>query len=91
MHGQMSENKQDLNVLTYYYSCSKWYGYSQGVHNLVFDGKASEARLAAEDDAKKHQNSSHCDISLLQKFHMTVQLQEPFPSLVTFPLSAENK
>jgi len=87
----MTENTQKLNVFTYYYSCTKWYGWSQGVHNLAFSGDTAAARVAAEEDAKKHQNSSKCDVSLLQKFHMTVQLQEPFPSLVTFPLSAENK
>jgi len=85
----MSESKQELNVFTYYYNCTKWYGWSQGVHNLVFNGKSNDAISAAEEDAKQHQNSSNCDISLLQKFHMTVQLREPFPSLVTFPISAQ--
>jgi len=86
----MSDNN-DLTVFTYFYNCSKWYGYTQGVHNLVFHGKSADATSAAMEDAKKHQNSSDCNVALIQKFQMNIKLQEPFPSLMTFPLSTQKE
>lgn len=83
------DDKNNLTVFTYYYDCAKWYGYTQGVRNLVFEGSSEDALKTAMEDAKKHQYSSDCKVALLQKFYMNIKLHEPFPSLMTFPLSTK--
>jgi hypothetical protein len=62
------------------------------VRNLAHDGEETDVIKKATDIAENLTGSQTCDVSLLQKFQMSVQLSEPYPALVQFPLStAETK
>lgn len=67
-------------------------GVVSGVRNLAHDGEETDVIKKATDIAENLTGSQTCDVSLLQKFQMSVQLSEPYPALVQFPLStAETK
>jgi hypothetical protein len=86
------KTKTNLTTYTYLYNCQRWWGVVSGVRNLAHDGEETDVIKKATDIAENLTGSQTCDVSLLQKFQMSVQLSEPYPALVQFPLStAETK
>ena len=86
------KTKTSLTTYTYLYNCQRWYGVVTGVRNLAHNGKEEDVIKTATDIAETLTGSQTCEVSLLQKFQMSVQLSEPYPALVQFPLStAETK
>jgi len=87
--GENTESR--LTTYTYLYNCSRWWGYVSGVRNIVHESTSRESVLdAANYIAMSVTGSKTCDVKLLQKFHMTIALVEPYPALVQFPLSSES-
>jgi hypothetical protein len=83
---------KEFKAYTYQYNCKKktwWWGSyrKSGVRNMIHIGNKTSAEQSALEDAMKKEGSSNCDISLLQRFKITIQLEEPYPTLVKFPLS----
>ncbi len=87
----MEQTKTNMTTYTFLYNCQRWWGTVTGVRNLAHNGKEEAVINSATSIAEGITGSQTCDISLLQKFHMTVQLSEPYPALVQFPLSTETK
>ncbi len=84
--------KTNLTTYTYLYNCQRWWGVVTGVRNLAHDGEEADVIQTATEIAETLTGSQTCEVSLLQKFQMSVQLSEPYAALVQFPLStAETK
>ena len=81
------KTKTSLTTYTYLYNCQRWYGVVTGVRNLAYNGKEEDVIKTATDIVETLTGSQTCEVSLLQKFQMSVQLSEPYPALVQFPLS----
>jgi len=83
---------KDMDVYSYRYSCSTWYGLlkSTGIRNFYSDSNIDPVQ-AAKKDAKRFNNSSECDIQLLQRFKMTVTDVETFPAMAAQPLYKYNE
>jgi len=66
------------------YRCKKFSSQRQrSRHN----GKEADVIQTATEIAETLTGSQTCEVSLLQKFQMSVQLSEPYAALVQFPLS----
>ncbi len=81
-----------MTTYTYLFHCRRWWGSSKGVRNLVLSPNTTTTTLAnvaeaAVQDAKQVSGSTECSIDLLQKFKLTVALQESYPALIQFPLT----
>lgn len=81
-----------MDVYSYSYSCKTWYGLitATGIRNLYIDSNIDPYQ-AVKKDAKKFNNSSDCDIQLLQRFKMTVTDVETFPAMAAQPLHKYNE
>ena len=88
---KMEQTKTNMTTYTFLYNCPRWYATVTGVRNLVHDGTEDEVVKSATEIAKHLSGSETCDIKLLQKFHMSLRLSEPYPALVQFPLSTVSK
>jgi hypothetical protein len=86
------KTRTSLTTYTYLYNCQRWYGTVTGVRNLAHNGIDADVIKTATEIAETLTGSQTCEVSLLQKFQMSVQLSQPYPALVQFPLStAETK
>jgi len=73
-----------MDVYTYHYTCQRWYGEVTGTRNLYLENSMPPEQ-AAQKDAKMANNSSVCDIQLIQKFKMVVTDVETFPAMACQP------
>ena len=87
----MASPNTEMTTYTYLYNCSRWWGRVSGVRNITHEGSDTEVIDAAVKEAKRVSGSETCDISLLQKFKITLTLAEPYTALVQFPLSGEKE
>ena len=85
------ENKKNLITYTYLFNCQRWWGTVTGVRNLAHNGEEADVIKTATEIAETLTGSQTCEVSLLQKFQMSVQLSEPYAALVQFPLSTAEK
>ena len=85
------KTKTNLTTYTYLYNCQRWWGVVSCVRNLAHDGEEADVIKTATDIAENLTGSQTCEVSLLQKFQMSVQLSEPYAALVQFPLSTAEK
>ena len=85
------KTKTNLTTYTYLYNCQRWYGTVTGVRNLAHNGIDADVIKTATEIAENLTGSQSCEVSLLQKFQMSVQLSQPYPALVQFPLSTAEK
>ena len=85
------KTRTSLTTYTYLYNCQRWWGVVTGVRNLAHDGEETDVIKTATDIAENLTGSQTCEVSLLQKFQMSVQLSEPYAALVQFPLSTAEK
>lgn len=74
-----------MDVFTYAYNCSRWYGAVSGTRNIYVEGEVTPIKAATED-AKRFTGSKTCDIRLLQRYKMIVSDVETFPAMATQPL-----
>ena len=74
-----------MDVYTYHYICSRWYGYVTGTRNLYLEGPTPPEQ-AAQKDAKMFTGSETCDVQLIQKYKMVVTDVETFPAMACQPL-----
>jgi hypothetical protein len=86
----MTDDKKEIVAYTYKYECPRWYGVLSGIRNII--GKTPEEALdLAKKDANEISGSQTCKVALLQKFHLSIKLAEPYPALIQCPLSNINK
>ena len=85
------KTRTSLTTYTYLYNCQRWYGTVTGVRNLAHNGIDADVIKTATEIAETLTGSQTCEVSLLQKFQMSVQLSQPYPALVQFPLSTAEK
>lgn len=74
-----------MDVYTYHYSCSRWYGVASGTRHLYLEGNL-HPEDAARHDAKRVTGSSECDIHLIQKYKMVIEDVETYPAMACLPL-----
>jgi hypothetical protein len=81
-----------MDIYSYRYSCQTWWGLvtTTGIRNLYTDSEIAP-EIAAKNDAKKFNNTSDCDVQLLQRFKMTVTEVEPYPALAAQPIYRYNE
>tara|TARA_B110000879_G_C11079512_1_gene474177 strand:- start:342 stop:596 length:255 start_codon:yes stop_codon:yes gene_type:complete len=81
-----------MEVVSYKFSCKTWYGLltNTGIRNIYSDS-STPPELVANNDAKKFNNSSECDVQLLQRFKMSVSDVETYPAMAAQPLYRYNE
>ena len=78
-----------MDVYMYKYNCPRWWGYSQGLRNMNTGNITSEDEVVelAKQDANNYTGSKSCNISLLQKFHVTMKSVKNYAALTGIPFS----
>ena len=78
-----------MDIYMYKYSCPRWWGLSQGLRNMNPGNVTSEDKITemAKNDANNYTGSKTCDISLLQKFHITMQSVKNYAAITSIPFS----
>ena len=73
----------------YKYSCPRWWGTLQGLRNMNADNGLDDKAVIeiAHADANKYTGSKNCDISLLQKFHVSITPIKNYAALTSIPFS----
>lgn len=77
----MSDNEKKFTAYTYQYKCNGWVVPWTGTRSFIHED-ALDPKKQAEEDALKYTKSSKCSVELLQSFHMTVKMGEPYKALV---------
>ena len=79
----------ESTAYTYRYNCKRWWGSVTGTRNIIYEG--DDIEQAALKDAERVSGSGTCDVALMQKFYITVQLAEPYRALMQFPCTFDKK
>lgn len=77
----MSDSEKKFTAYTYQYRCDGWIMPWNGTRSFIHND-GTDPKKQAEEDAIKFTKSSKCHVDLLQSFHMTVRLGEPYKALV---------
>ena len=73
----------------YKYACPRWWGTMEGLRNMNAESGLDEKEVIkiAGLDANKYTGSKSCDISLLQKFHVSITPIKNYAALTSIPFS----
>ena len=72
----------NFNLYSFKYSCPRWYGYEKGVHNIyIKDDLDEDVEKLAIKEANYISGSKSCNIQLLNKFRISINSIETYPSL----------
>ena len=86
----MPDSEKKFTAYTYQYKCDGWFmksvpwtGTRSFIHEDELDPHSQTSpKKQAEEDALKYTKSSKCSVDLLQSFHMTVKMGEPYKALI---------
>ena len=72
----------NFDLYSYKYTCPRWYGYEKGVKNIYIkkDSDVNIKKLLFLE-ANKITGSKSCDISLLNKFEVSIKSVKTYPAL----------
>ena len=78
-----------MDIYMYKYACPRWWGTITGLRNMNTDSGLDEKEVIniAKSDANKYTGSQSCDISLLQKFHVSITPIKNYAALTSIPFS----
>ena len=78
-----------MDIYMYKYACPRWWGTITGLRNMNAESGLDEKEVIkiAKSDANKHTGSYSCDISLLQKFQVSITPIKNYAALTSIPFS----
>ena len=78
-----------MDIYMYKYACPRWWGVSRGLRNMNADSELDEKEVIkiAHEDANRYTGSKTCDVSLLQKFHVSITPIKNYAALASIPFS----
>ena len=80
--------KHQSTAYTYRYNCKTWWGVRSGTRNIIVPDE-NDVEKYAINDANRTTGSSTCNIALMQKFFVTVQLADIYKFPLTFDIDGE--
>ena len=82
----------EADIYLYKYSCPRWYGYHDGLKNMIVNKDMSEKEVIklASEKANFDSGSKSCDIFLLQQFNAVIKSGQSYSDLVSIPFDTAN-